>query len=373
VPIEEPIGLAYAAALHGAGWDEVVAALAQLVRAERGLLVWELWPGAATADGEAPARLASHGFEPAAALRLAERLRRSDRTGSRLRAARDGVLESVESLRCEALDEPEGQRWNELVRALRSQLRIDERSVATLVLCRARGARRFAPEERQLLRRLLPHLARALRIGATVARAEAEHAALVAAIDSLPFGVAVLDDTGHLVRANRALARLADGDGLSLEAGALRASAPAAAACLAALLPRAGAAAPRAGGKLAIERPSGRHPLHVVVQPVRSGCGRQVVDAAAETIVLVADPERRPVWPAELLNATYGLTDAEVRVARRIATGASLASVAAALAIRPITVRNHLKQIFEKTRTHRQAELVALLRAPIEPLAPDGG
>jgi DNA-binding CsgD family transcriptional regulator len=57
----------------------------------------------------------------------------------------------------------------------------------------------------------------------------------------------------------------------------------------------------------------------------------------------------------------FDLTDREAAVAVLIAEGLSLEEVARHLRIQRGTVRNHLKGVFEKTGTHRQAELVALL------------
>jgi DNA-binding CsgD family transcriptional regulator len=55
------------------------------------------------------------------------------------------------------------------------------------------------------------------------------------------------------------------------------------------------------------------------------------------------------------------LTEAEAAVAQRIARGEGLPVVAAALGVSPSTARTHLKHTFDKTGTHRQAELAALL------------
>jgi DNA-binding CsgD family transcriptional regulator len=61
------------------------------------------------------------------------------------------------------------------------------------------------------------------------------------------------------------------------------------------------------------------------------------------------------------LATRHGLTPTESRVARLLCDGAGIPRVARELDISPNTVRGHLKQIFEKTGTHRQAELVARL------------
>ena len=61
------------------------------------------------------------------------------------------------------------------------------------------------------------------------------------------------------------------------------------------------------------------------------------------------------------LRAEFGLTKAEARLALRLAEGASLARAAEAFDVKLTTIRSQLQQVFAKTGTSRQAELVALL------------
>jgi DNA-binding CsgD family transcriptional regulator len=90
-------------------------------------------------------------------------------------------------------------------------------------------------------------------------------------------------------------------------------------------------------------------------------------DSTRWDLLLVLDPDARRGVPVDLLRRVYGLTAAEARVAQRLAQGRSIESIAADLGVCVHTARNHLKQIFDKTGTHRQAELVALLHAgPLE-------
>ncbi|HEX7054916.1 MAG TPA: helix-turn-helix transcriptional regulator [Burkholderiales bacterium] len=57
----------------------------------------------------------------------------------------------------------------------------------------------------------------------------------------------------------------------------------------------------------------------------------------------------------------HRLTEAERRVLALLADGAGVADIAAALAIRPMTVRKHLASLFEKTGERSQRALVALV------------
>src|SRR5262245_31866110 len=67
--------------------------------------------------------------------------------------------------------------------------------------------------------------------------------------------------------------------------------------------------------------------------------------------------------PIDLLRCRFGLTPAEARLALQLVAGETLRSAAAKLGISYETVRTHLKTIFNKTGTCRQAELVVVLVA----------
>jgi DNA-binding CsgD family transcriptional regulator len=60
----------------------------------------------------------------------------------------------------------------------------------------------------------------------------------------------------------------------------------------------------------------------------------------------------------DLLRSHFGLTTAEARVALHLVAGGTLRAAAFELSITYETARTHLKNIFGKTGTCRQAELV---------------
>jgi DNA-binding CsgD family transcriptional regulator len=66
-----------------------------------------------------------------------------------------------------------------------------------------------------------------------------------------------------------------------------------------------------------------------------------------------------PTKPStSMLRQLHGLTYAEAEIMGRLTVGARLAEIAEQLGISVETVRTHLKAIFTKTGTSRQAELV---------------
>ena len=72
-------------------------------------------------------------------------------------------------------------------------------------------------------------------------------------------------------------------------------------------------------------------------------------------------PDRTELPGMARLRADFGLTKAEARLALRLAEGASVASAAHDFKVKLTTIRSQLQQVFAKTGTSRQAELVALL------------
>jgi DNA-binding CsgD family transcriptional regulator len=76
---------------------------------------------------------------------------------------------------------------------------------------------------------------------------------------------------------------------------------------------------------------------------------------------LIIDHSREAHLPPTALRDLYNLTPAEAAVALRVLHGHGLQAVANELRVTLSTVRVHLQRAFEKTGTHRQAELVRLL------------
>ncbi len=116
------------------------------------------------------------------------------------------------------------------------------------------------------------------------------------------------------------------------------------------------------GRSLTCYRPSGKRPyvIHVVPSYRRDADGLPELPKA---LVLIVDPENLPEPAAAVLRRLYYLTEAEAEVALRVMNGSDLKEVSEQLSISLATVRTHLQRVFDKTDTHRQAELVRLLFA----------
>ncbi len=118
--------------------------------------------------------------------------------------------------------------------------------------------------------------------------------------------------------------------------------------------------ADRFGGVAAIERGPGRRSLEVLIAPFSHDDFRgEGTDELA--IIFVTDPEATVIDVSELLMQMYGLTRTEANLAAKLVEGLSFAEACDVMSITQNTGRTHLKRIFSKTGTNRQAALVKLI------------
>jgi DNA-binding CsgD family transcriptional regulator len=110
-----------------------------------------------------------------------------------------------------------------------------------------------------------------------------------------------------------------------------------------------------------LARPSGQR-CFLQILPV-PGRARDIFVSTSALAVLIDSGEAPPALrldPATVAGA-FDLTDREAAVASLLGEGLTLDDIARRFAIQIGTVRVHLRAIFAKTGTNRQAELIALL------------
>ena len=224
----------------------------------------------------------------------------------------------------------------------------------------------FADDEmRRRFALVVPHVRRAVLIGKVIDLKTVEAAALADSLDTLTSGMFLVDATGRIVHSN------ASGHGMISEATALRAPCGRLGAVDAradqALLDSFAAAArgDAALGKKGIAVPlkardEQRYVAHVL--PLTSGSRRKAgASYAAAATVFVRRAELDLPSPPEAVAKEFGLTPAELRVLFAIIEVGSVREVSQVLGVSEATVKTHLRHLFEKTGTRRQAELVKLV------------
>jgi len=172
--------------------------------------------------------------------------------------------------------------------------------------------------------------------------------------------VAVRADHSVLFANAAAQAILADADGIERRRNMLRPTRYQDAVRFQAALD-AVIATRRRGLVLLLERGGALRPLIAVVTPADGGdpaAGDVDDDAAAIVSLLRPESAARGLEP---ICQLHGLSPVETQIVAQLANGQTLAKAATRLRIKPDTARTYLKQVFAKTDTHRQAELLQLL------------
>ena len=182
-------------------------------------------------------------------------------------------------------------------------------------------------------------------------------------LNLLSTGMALVDRDCRLLLANRSALRLLNnGDGLSLSHGRITASRREQVEQLRDLVDGictgVGVGKDEGAGVMTIDRGDGVRPLSIKVAPIQMNSSD---DGSRVAAVFIRDLEIRQSVPPEVVAKLFELTFAEARVVVELVKGKRPQEVAEDLGVSLNTVRNQLKQIFSKTNTGRQSELISLV------------
>jgi DNA-binding CsgD family transcriptional regulator/PAS domain-containing protein len=219
---------------------------------------------------------------------------------------------------------------------------------------------------------LVPHIRRAVLIGQVIELHKAEASTLADTLDGLSAGTFLVDATGRIVHANRV------GQNMIGEASAVRAATGRLLACdavanqaLHGIFALADSGDEAVGIKgIAVPlaaREGDDHVAHVL--PLTSGQRRKAGKPyAAVAAVFVRRAALDAPSPLEAIAKRHQLTPSELRVLLGIVEVGGVPEVAKAMGLSDTTVKTHLRHVFEKTGTTRQADLVKLVARFANPL-----
>jgi DNA-binding CsgD family transcriptional regulator/PAS domain-containing protein len=239
---------------------------------------------------------------------------------------------------------------------------------AGVALHRTRRAGRFEPRDLERFAFIYNHLARALAIGVRLGSLGALQQCTASVLDSNPAAILFLNSERRIVYANRSAEGLRAGsDGIRLANDRLviahRADQTQLNALIASIV-RGSKAMTGRGGLMRVIRPSGKRPYAVLVTPA-GGNFPALAELRPSVLVVITDPDAVSPLPKDRLRSAFLLTDAEAQLAALIAAGDELRVAATKLGIQYGTARVRLAQIFQKTETRRQGELVRVLLATL--------
>ncbi|MCA3183422.1 helix-turn-helix transcriptional regulator [Cupriavidus sp.] len=216
----------------------------------------------------------------------------------------------------------------------------------------------------QRVAQVMPHWARAARMQHRNFELSGLASMGLAGLDTLDFGVMVLQADMRVRYANSWAEALVQADSnLALDNGVLCAQPESLQSVLTKLLENA-VQGGRHGGAAAgswMHITSGGQPVPIIVMPLVS---RQPVEGPWQlpmAMMLLGNSESRSVLDAGVLTSLFGLSRKESIIAIRLAAGETLNEIAEREFLSPHTVRVHIRDTLRKTGTHRQSELVRLL------------
>lgn len=256
---------------------------------------------------------------------------------------------------------PYGSRFMSAVKLLES-----ERYAAVLGIHRSITQAPLSVDELEFLRRLTPHLQRALGLIYEHARLQDQWSVAKATLDMLDYGAFVCDQSAQVLVVNEAAAAIFEQhDGLSLagERVVIK-DAPVQTRWRGMLLaPRTRDATSEGssrGGALLVPRPSALQAYQLILRRIEPS--RSVFGFANNCLwsVMISDPAHTSVPTMRAISVLYGLTPAETRLATFLVAGAAPEEIAAQAHVKIATIRSQLASLFAKTGTRRQAELVRL-------------
>ncbi|MET4216098.1 DNA-binding CsgD family transcriptional regulator/PAS domain-containing protein [Bradyrhizobium sp. LB14.3] len=233
------------------------------------------------------------------------------------------------------------------------------------------GREMLDAEQRARIQFLVPHASRALLINRAIERKQQRAIALADVVDQLNAGVILLDSACHIVHSNPAAETiLGVDDVLRSVAGRLVARSPAVNSALRDIFRDTGevALAASAGRKIPLMSHDGSYYVaHVMALPslLREGAAER---SSAVGALFIWKAELDGHSCAGLIDRTFELTPAELRVLQSIVDVGGVPETAVALGIAETTVKTHLHRVFAKTGVSRQADLVKLAAGFSNPL-----
>ncbi|MDQ0140592.1 helix-turn-helix transcriptional regulator [Cupriavidus necator] len=247
--------------------------------------------------------------------------------------------------------------------ALEQGLRLVENAEICVLMSGTNAGSISTGQRERRLAHVMPHWVRAARMQQRNFELSGLASLGLAGLDTLDFGVMVLQADLRVRYANSWAEALVQADShLSLQDGVLRAHSDTLQAVLRKLLDGAmrGRGADAASGSW-MHITSGGQPVPIIVTPLVS---RQPVEGPWQlpaAMLLLGNSESRSVLDAGVLTSLFGLSRKESIIAIRLAAGETLNEIAEREFLSPHTVRVHIRDTLRKTGTHRQSELVRLL------------
>ena len=222
----------------------------------------------------------------------------------------------------------------------------------------------FSDDLISLMRDLAPHIRRAITISDLLDLRTVERQAFSAVIDSITTGICIVGAGGEILHANTAAKAMFENKlPIRSDNGRLRVPDKTATAELLGAIAAAQEEEAHIGSNgigVALGGTDGRHSVAHVLPLARGDVRTRLVPQALAAVFVNED------GPASFVNLdaiarSFEFTASETRLTHELVMGRTLAEAATALGVVESTVKTHLQNVFFKTGTSRQVDLITLL------------
>jgi DNA-binding CsgD family transcriptional regulator len=299
------------------------------------------------------------------------------------------MLASVPNLHTRALDDPVVARrdfnpevwqtssyyreWLQpqgIIDAINLTVLRQKNQIGSFALSRHESAGAIGEDDIAIVRLLAPHIRRAIAVSNVLGMQAMAIGTFEASLDLLAIGVVVVDAQAMIIHANLAARlMLSAGTPIRSDRGELRTYLPETSAAVRRAIAEASGAEPMngtAGVGIPVPQASG-DPALIHILPLRHGNLRDTIALHALALFITTASEGE-AQPAQAVAAVFELSPAESRVLERLIAGRTPAEIAQDIGSALPTVRTHLSNIFAKTGTTRQVDLVRLAVSLVAPV-----
>jgi DNA-binding CsgD family transcriptional regulator len=240
------------------------------------------------------------------------------------------------------------------------EVALPDRPPALLSSLRSRERGPFEEKEGSILRGLLPHLQRALRLHFELASARSAREGMERALDAFERAVFGLNQHGKVLFSNHTARQLlSEAGGLRIKQDRLHADIPQQDDKLQCMLQHALQGAGFPASSVLVDRRCDKPAFRVTAMPV---AGSQLGSVpGVTTLVFVDDPSRTMLSRAASLRMLFRLSPTEARLADLLLRGMEVREAAECLGTTVQTTRFHLKRVLAKTGARRQSDMVRMM------------
>lgn len=230
-------------------------------------------------------------------------------------------------------------------------------------MLRPQSAGVYSENDIHALKKLMPHLRRALEVSSLMRKSHSQHQLILQGLDHMGIGLMLLSEHHLILELNETAENIVrQDDGLMMVKRHLRARYQSAQAKLQALFERqtyvSGSTRYNMSDWLFIPRTHQR----AAYQLMLIACESQTIifdENRAKAMLIIIDPAQQTQLPRNKIQNCYQFTDRETDIAQKLTQGLSAREISADLDLTYESTRWYIKQICQKSGTRTQTEFVA--------------